>query len=70
VTWIGGEDVVTVPLVFEVYVGSAALGWVVYTGDEVSVSVADSDAGLVGTSVELGVGIVEIGASEVREPTP
>lgn len=58
----------TVPLVFGVYVGGAELGWPV--GEDVSVSVADSDAGLVGTPVELGVGIVEAAASEVREVTP
>lgn len=80
VIWTGGEDVVTVALDLGVYVGNPALGRVVvgYTelmggvgvADEESVRVADSDAGLVGTPEELGIGIVEIGASLVRDSTP
>jgi len=70
VNWTGGAEVVTVPLGPAVYVGISALGALVVGMRTVSVgadkdeevTLAVSDAGPVGTSVPLGMGIVAIGA--------
>jgi hypothetical protein len=82
VIWIGAEAVVTVPLPTCVYVGrtppvgALIVGWTVTdvpgttnVEEEEPVMLADSVAGLV-APVTVGMGIVEMGASEVREVTP
>jgi len=76
VTWIGGDDVVTVPLEFDVCVGSPALGEAVVGGtttegvDVGVVSVVLAAAVSRPPAVEVGIGIVEMGAWEVRDETP